>query len=86
MASSLANLQAIEVNIVNGPDIETDGFDFGGSYRFPAGRCDMEIRVSGTHILSFDIDSWSLGALIIVVGKPVSSLGTTRPVSSTYRR
>ena len=68
-ATSLAGLQAIEVNIVNGPDIETDGIDFSGSYRFPAGPGDMELRVSGTRILSFDIDSWELGSSINALGR-----------------
>ena len=68
-ATTLANLQAIEVNIVNGPDMETDGVDFNGSYRFPAGPGDMEIGVSGTRILSFDIDSWALGASYNALGR-----------------
>ncbi|MDE0514158.1 MAG: TonB-dependent receptor [Gammaproteobacteria bacterium] len=68
-ATSLANLQAIEVNIVNGPDIDTDGIDFSGRYRFPAGPGDMELKVSGTRILSFDIDSWELGASFNALGR-----------------
>ena len=68
-AGSLANLQAIEVNIVNGPDIETDGIDFSGRYRFPAGPGDMELKVSGTRILSFDIDSWELGSSFNALGR-----------------
>ena len=68
-ATSLANLQAIEVNIVNGPDIETDGIDFSGSYRFRAGPGDLELRVSGTRILSFDIDAWELGSSINALGR-----------------
>ncbi len=68
-ATSLANLQAIEVNIVNGPDVETDGIDFTGSYRFPAGPGDMELKVSGTRILSFDIGSWELGNSFNALGR-----------------
>ena len=68
-ASSLGDLQAIEVNIVNGPDIDTDGIDFSGSYRFPAGPGEMELKVSGTRILSFDIDSWELGAAFNALGR-----------------
>ena len=68
-ATSLANLQAIEVNIVNGPDIETDGIDFSGRYRFPAGPGNMELKVSGTRILSFDIDSWELGSSFNALGR-----------------
>ena len=68
-ATSLADLQAIEVNIVNGPDIETDGIDFSGSYRFPAGPGDMEFKLSGTRILSFDIDSWELGSSYNALGR-----------------
>ena len=68
-ATSLADLQAIEVNIVNGPDIETDGIDFSGRYRFPAGAGAMEFKLSGTRILSFDIDSWELGASYNALGR-----------------
>ncbi len=68
-ATSLADLQAIEVNIVNGPDIETDGVDFSGRYRFPAGSGAMEFKLSGTRILSFDIDSWELGASYNALGR-----------------
>ena len=68
-ATSLANLQAIEVNIVNGPDIETDGIDFSGLYHFPAGPGNMELKVSGTRILSFDIDSWELGSSYNALGR-----------------
>ena len=68
-ATSLANLQAIEVNVVNGPNIKTDGIDFSGNYRFPAGPGTMELKVSGTRILSFDIDSWELGAAYDALGK-----------------
>ena len=68
-ATSLANLQAIEVNIVNGPDIKTDGIDFSGRYRFSAGPGDVELKVSGTRILSFDIDSWELGSSFNALGR-----------------
>ena len=67
-ATSLADLQAIEVNIVNGPDIETDGIDFSGRYRFPAGPGSMEFKLSGTRILSYDIDSWELGVSYDALG------------------
>ena len=68
-ADSLADLQAIEVNIVNGPDINTDGIDFSGSYRFPAGPGELALHVSGTRILSFDIDAWELGAAYDALGR-----------------
>ena len=68
-ATRLADLQAIEVNIVNGPDIETDGIDFSGRYRFPAGPGELELKVSGTRILSFDIDSWELGDSFDALGR-----------------
>ncbi len=68
-ATSLADLQAIEVNIVNGPDIETDGIDFSSRYRFPTGAGAMEFKLSGTRILSFGIDSWELGASYNALGR-----------------
>ena len=68
-ADSLANLQAIEINIVNGPDIDTDGIDFSGHYRFLAGPGNMEFRLSGTRILSYDISSWTLGDAYDALGR-----------------
>ncbi len=56
-----ADLEIIDVKIINGPDIETDGIDFTARYAIPAGPGLASLGVSGTRILSYDISAWELG-------------------------
>ncbi len=56
-----ADVEIIDVKIVNGPDIETDGIDFTARYAIPAGPGMASLGVSGTRILSYDISAWELG-------------------------
>ena len=55
------NLEIIDVFIINGPDIKTDGVDFSMSYEFGLGSGVMTIGTTGTQILGYEIDSWVLG-------------------------
>lgn len=68
-ASSLADLQAIRVKLVNGPDIDTDGLDFSAHYRIPAGAGELTFKVTGTRILSYKIGSWALGNAYNALGR-----------------
>ena len=54
-------MEIIDVKIINGPDIETDGIDFTARYAIPAGPGLASLGVSGTRILSYDISAWELG-------------------------
>ena len=56
-----ANLEIIDVNIVNGPDIQTDGVDFTARYELPLGPGIATLGLTGTQILGYEIDSWVLG-------------------------
>ena len=65
----MANLQAIEVRVVNGPDIDTDGIDFSLSHRFDAGPGEVELRFDGTRIFNYRVDSWDLSEAYNALGR-----------------
>ena len=60
-SSSAADVEIIDVLIINGPDTETDGVDFTTRYSVPLGPGLASVGVSGTRILGYDIDAWELG-------------------------
>ena len=62
-------VEIIDVNIVNGPDIDTDGIDFTGRYSLPVGPGVASFGVTGTRILNYDIDSWVLGDAYDALGR-----------------
>lgn len=65
----LANLQAIEVRVVNGPDIDTDGIDFSLSHRFDAGPGEAELKLDGTRIFNYRIEAWELSEAYDALGR-----------------
>ena len=67
--ATLANIQAIEVRVVNGPDINTDGIDFSAGYRLPAGEGVLEMTLAGTRILSYAISAWALNDAYDALGR-----------------
>ncbi len=64
-----ANVEIIDINIINGPDIKTDGIDFSGSYQAPLGPGEFGAGFSGTRILGYDIDAWELGEAYNALGR-----------------
>jgi len=56
-----ADVEIININIVNGPDIKTDGVDFTVRYSLDAGPGRLSLRLTGTHITSYAIDAWEFG-------------------------
>ena len=55
------DVEIIEVDIVNGPDMQTTGVDFAASYALEMGFGELAAGISGTRILRYDIDAWALG-------------------------
>ena len=55
------DVEIINVNIVNGPDYETDGFDFTVTYGLDLGPGYLSFNLTGTKISSYDIDAWEFG-------------------------
>ena len=64
-----ANVEIIDINIINGPDIRTDGIDFSGLYQVQLGPGQFSIGFSGTRILGYDIDAWELGDAYNALGR-----------------
>ena len=56
-----ADVEIININIVNGPDIKTDGVDFTVRYSLDAGPGRLSLRLTGTRITSYAIDAWEFG-------------------------
>ena len=56
-----ADVEIININIVNGPDIKTDGVDFTLRYSLEAGPGILALGVTGTVITSYDISAWEYG-------------------------
>lgn len=67
--ASLANFQSVDVRIVNGPDISTDGIDFHVDYDFPAGAGRLRLSIDGTRILSYRIAAWALDDAYDALGR-----------------
>ena len=57
-SQTAADIEIINVNIVNGPDYQTDGIDFTMRYGIELGPGYFTADLTGTNILSFDIDGW----------------------------
>ena len=64
-----ADVEIININIVNGPDIETDGMDFTFRYSLEAGPGILALGLSATHIMSYDISAWEFGAEYDALGR-----------------
>ena len=56
-----ADVEIININIVNGPDIQTDGIDFTFRYSLEAGPGLLSLALTGTRITSYDISEWEFG-------------------------
>ena len=63
------DVEIIDINIVNGPDIKTDGVDFTVRYSLPLAGGELSARVTGTNVLSFDIAAWELGSARDALGR-----------------
>ena len=66
---SITDVEIININIVNGPDIHTDGVDFHIRYGFGAGPGELTVDLSGTTITAYDIDAWQFGGAYDGLGR-----------------
>ena len=64
-----ADVEIININIVNGPDIKTDGVDFTLRYSLEAGPGILALGVTGTVITSYDISAWEYGSEYDALGR-----------------
>ena len=63
------DIEIIDINIVNGPDIKTTGIDASGRIDYPMGGNVLSVGTSLTRILSYDISSWRLGGEYDALGR-----------------
>ena len=63
------DVEIIDINIVNGPNIKTDGIDFTLRYSMPIGDSELTAGLAGTHVLSYDISAWELGPAFDALGR-----------------
>ena len=64
------DVEIININIVNGPDITTDGIDVGGRVSVEAFADSMvTFGTNFTRILSYDVGSWELGEGFDALGR-----------------
>ena len=68
-STDAADVEIININIVNGPDIKTDGVDFKIRYSLAAGPGRLSLRLTGTRITSYDIDGWQYGGKYDALGR-----------------
>ncbi len=67
--AAAADVEIINIDIVNGPDIETDGIDFTVRYGLEAGPGYLSFALAGTRILSYDISAWEFGGDYDALGR-----------------
>ena len=77
---TIENLDSVSVRIVNGPDIETDGFDFRADFQADAGRGRLSLGASATYALSWRIDGWELGEAYDAKGRLNFDTSLARPL------
>jgi iron complex outermembrane recepter protein len=51
-----ANIQRLDINVINGPDVKTDGIDLSAQFDWDMLGGTASIGVNGTYVLKYDID------------------------------
>ena len=64
-----ASVEIINIDIVNGPDIKTDGFDFRVRYGLEVGPGYLTLDLTGTRVASYDISRWQFGSSYDALGR-----------------
>lgn len=67
--NAVSDIAAISVNMVNGPDVRTDGIDFKFEYVNIADWGDWQVGLAGTRTLSWKISGWSFGEPYDALGR-----------------
>ena len=61
-----AGLARVQTQFVNGPSVNTDGFDVEASYDFNLGSSLLTIGTAFTHILNFKVDDFVINGVTVV--------------------
>lgn len=68
-AAAAANVEIINIDIVNGPDIKTTGIDYSARFDMPMNGSVASVGADATNIRSYDISAWELGDAIDALGR-----------------
>ena len=75
-------IQRVRVNMVNGPDIETDGFDIRFGYDRPLGNGDLSLNAEFTIISSYDVGASNLNEAFDALDRLNDDVGYLRSIVS----
>ena len=75
-----SSIQRIKVNMINGPDIETDGFDIRLDYDRELGNGELSLGAQLTLVTSYDVGSSDLNNSFDALGKLNDRVSYLRPV------
>ena len=75
--TNAGNIQRIRVRMINGPDIETNGFDIAAGYSFDALQGEWDVSLQMTIISAFDVDN---AAQLDALGKINDTVDYLRPI------
>ena len=73
-------IQRVRVNMVNGPDIETDGFDIRVNYDRPLGNGELSVSAELTLVTSYDVASSALNDELDALNRLNDDVGYLRSV------
>jgi iron complex outermembrane receptor protein len=60
-----ANIQRLDINVFNGPDVKTDGLDLSLQFDWDMGGGTATIGLNGTYVLKYDIDASIVGGNVV---------------------
>lgn len=83
VGETATSLERVRVNIVNGPDIETDGFDLAVTYGLPVRRGALEASLNLTQVLSYDVGALAPAVAFDALGKVNNKTSLARPIVET---
>lgn len=75
-------IQRVRVNMINGPDIETDGFDIRVGYDRPLANGDLSLSAEFTIVNSYDVGASQLNDKLDALDKLNDNVGYLRSVVS----
>ena len=75
-----ADLERVRVNIVNGPAIQTEGFDFNLGYNVEFGPNRFGAEFQWTHIRAYDVGAVGTSAAFSALGKVNNNVSYLRPI------
>jgi iron complex outermembrane recepter protein len=77
-----ANITRIDINVINGPDIKTDGIDLNAQFDWEVGGGTASIGASATYVLKYDLDASFIDG--VQVAAPFDAAGLLNYQTTAY--